>query len=138
MKKYPVGTTEKTRETQNQMQINGWTPLTSKLSSTNYSLNHLICCLGRLLNPIYTLEKNRKDEAFSCQNAIMLYPLDIMFASTTTLNIGLRENNLCVIMSVHEKHRKVTFIMNLTIQYILQLHKYGLVLFSRWHKKTQN
>lgn len=28
-----------------------WTPLTSELSSTNYCLNHLICCLRRLLSP---------------------------------------------------------------------------------------
>lgn len=39
------------------------------------------------------LEKNRKDETFSSQKAIMPYPLDIMFASTTTLNLGPRENN---------------------------------------------
>lgn len=44
------------------MQMNRWTQLTSKLSSTNYYLNHLICCLRRLLNPIYTLEKRgRRD-----------------------------------------------------------------------------
>ena len=38
-------------------------------------------------------KKNRKDETFSIQKAIMPYPLDIMFASTTTLNVGSRENN---------------------------------------------
>lgn len=44
--------------------------------------------------------KNRKDGTFSSQNAITLYPLDIMFASTT-LHVGQRETtrvSLCPYM----------------------------------------
>lgn len=52
--------------------------------------------------------KNRKDETFSSQNTIILYPLDIMFASTTILNVGLKENNfeLCVIISLQGKKKE--------------------------------
>lgn len=66
--------------------------------------------------------KNRKDETFSSQNTIIQSPRDIMFAPTTLKNFTVH-----VIISLHEKYRKNTF---LTIQYDEYRHEVYSVQYN--------
>lgn len=94
VRKYPVGTSEKTRE-KTELNANEWVDsidlkvvFHKLLSKSSYLLP------GAITGSNLHARKNRKDETFSSQNAIMLYPLDIMFASTK-LHVGLGKQLAC-------------------------------------------